>query len=234
MTTIISADNGTVSGSAGLKSTADSSGILALQTGANTTAVTIDASQNVTFVNQPTYSAGTANGVAYLNGSKVLTSGSALTFDGTNLTTTGNFIPSTAAKGINFTANTAAAGMTSQLLNWYEQGTWTPVVTASVGTLGTSTVTYATYTRIGRQVFITYDFTINSNGSGSSSIKVSGLPFVSSGRGNGVGFEAAVVGFATVQQTVGGTSYFLILKYDGTTYPGGTSYELIGSVTYIV
>ena len=30
-------------------------------------------------------SAGTANGVAYLNGSKVLTSGSALTFDGTNL-----------------------------------------------------------------------------------------------------------------------------------------------------
>jgi hypothetical protein len=30
-------------------------------------------------------SAGTANGVAYLNGSKVLTSGSALTFDGSNL-----------------------------------------------------------------------------------------------------------------------------------------------------
>jgi len=30
-------------------------------------------------------SAGTANGVAYLNGSKVLTTGSALTFDGTNL-----------------------------------------------------------------------------------------------------------------------------------------------------
>jgi hypothetical protein len=32
---------------------------------------------------------GTANGVTYLNGSKVLTSGTALTFDGTNLTTTG-------------------------------------------------------------------------------------------------------------------------------------------------
>jgi len=38
----------------------------------------------------PTLSAGTANGVAYLNGSKVLTTGSALTFDGTNLATTGN------------------------------------------------------------------------------------------------------------------------------------------------
>lgn len=31
------------------------------------------------------YSAGTANGVAYLNGSKVLTSGTSLTFDGVNL-----------------------------------------------------------------------------------------------------------------------------------------------------
>jgi hypothetical protein len=41
--------------------------------------VTIDDSGNLT------YSAGTANGVAYLNGSKVLTTGSALTFDGTNL-----------------------------------------------------------------------------------------------------------------------------------------------------
>ena len=36
-----------------------------------------------------TLSGGTANGVTYLNGSKVLTSGSALTFDGTNLSSTG-------------------------------------------------------------------------------------------------------------------------------------------------
>jgi hypothetical protein len=40
---------------------------------------TLSASGNVTL------SGGTANGVAYLNGSKVVTSGSALTFDGTNL-----------------------------------------------------------------------------------------------------------------------------------------------------
>ncbi|TAF13948.1 MAG: hypothetical protein EAZ74_04825, partial [Alphaproteobacteria bacterium] len=39
-----------------------------------------------------TLNGGTANGVAYLNGSKVLTTGSALTFDGTRLTsTTGKF-----------------------------------------------------------------------------------------------------------------------------------------------
>ena len=84
MASSINADNGVSSGSAGLKSTADSSGVLALQTN-GTTAISIDASQAVSFTNQPTYSGGTANGVAYLNGSKVLTTGSALVFDGTNL-----------------------------------------------------------------------------------------------------------------------------------------------------
>jgi hypothetical protein len=37
-----------------------------------------------------THNGGTANGVAYLNGSKVLTTGSALTFDGTTLSNTGS------------------------------------------------------------------------------------------------------------------------------------------------
>jgi len=46
MASILNADNGSVSGSAGLKSTADSSGVLALQTN-GTTAVTVDTSQNV-------------------------------------------------------------------------------------------------------------------------------------------------------------------------------------------
>jgi trimeric autotransporter adhesin len=47
MASIITADTGAVSGTAGLKQSADSSGILALATGTGTTAVTIDASQNV-------------------------------------------------------------------------------------------------------------------------------------------------------------------------------------------
>jgi hypothetical protein len=47
MASTITADSGAVSGSAGLKQSADSSGVLALATGTGTTAVTIDASQNV-------------------------------------------------------------------------------------------------------------------------------------------------------------------------------------------
>jgi hypothetical protein len=66
--------------------TTDTTGTLVFQTGATpTTAMTLGSDQSVTFAGTPTYSGGTANGVAYLNGSKVLTTGSALVFDGTNL-----------------------------------------------------------------------------------------------------------------------------------------------------
>jgi len=62
----------------------------------------LDTSGNFTLSNgNITLSAGTANGVAYLNGSKVLTTGSALTFDGTNLATTGN-VSLSIAKSVNF------------------------------------------------------------------------------------------------------------------------------------
>jgi hypothetical protein len=47
MASIISADNGSISGSAGLKTSSDASGILQLQTGANVNALQIDASQYV-------------------------------------------------------------------------------------------------------------------------------------------------------------------------------------------
>jgi hypothetical protein len=50
MASILNADNGAVSGSAGLKSTADSSGVLALQTN-GTTAVSISTGQVVTLTN---------------------------------------------------------------------------------------------------------------------------------------------------------------------------------------
>ena len=72
---------------AGVVTTADTSGVLNIQT-AGVTAISIDASQAVSFTNSPTVTGGTANGVAYLNGSKVLTTGSALTWDGSLLSTT--------------------------------------------------------------------------------------------------------------------------------------------------
>jgi hypothetical protein len=96
--------------------------------------------------------------------------------------TGGNLIQGTAAKGINFTANTNAPGMTSELLNWYEEGTFTPTFT-NLTVVGTPT--YAgTYTRIGRLVYcriVVTSTTSTSSTNGSTSF--TDLPFTPSGSG---------------------------------------------------
>jgi hypothetical protein len=97
---------------------------------------------------------------------------------------TGNLVQGTAAKGINFTANTPAAGMTSQLLNWYEEGTWTPVLRGS-GTAGTyqTATAIGRYTRIGRQVtlqcYLELDAVITGGGTGYA--QLTGMPYAKAG-----------------------------------------------------
>jgi hypothetical protein len=78
--------------------------------------------------------------------------------------TSNGIVQGTAGTGYNFTANTPNAGVTSQLLNWYEEGTYTPVQNGLV-VVGAATLT-GTYTRIGRQVF--YSIKIASTGTTAS------------------------------------------------------------------
>jgi hypothetical protein len=114
-----------------------------------------------------------------------------------NLSLTGNIIQGTAAKGINFTANTATAGSTSQLLNWYEEGTWTP----SVGGTATYTVQEGFFTRTGRQVTVTGKIQILLIGTGSQST-ISGLPFTAASPTNGSYGTGAVGYFANLASSV--------------------------------
>jgi hypothetical protein len=99
----------------------------------------------------------------------------AQSFTGDQTLGTGNLIQGTAAKGINFTANTPAAGMTSQLLNWYEEGTWTP--TYAFWTIDPTNV-YARYTRVGR--LVTLNFVAQDGVSVAGNSTIGGLPFTSS------------------------------------------------------
>jgi hypothetical protein len=89
-----------------------------------------------------------------------------------------NFVPTVSGKGIDFSAVTAAAGMTSKVLSNYEEGTWTPMQGAGVTVVGTYSSS-AKYIRIGKQVTVTGML------AGSTSIActavsalLSGLPFV--------------------------------------------------------
>lgn len=91
---------------------------------------------------------------------------------------TGNLIQGTASKGVDFAANTGAAGVTSKLLNWYEEGTWTPTLvgytTAGSYTLTTTT---AKYIRVGKLVTASFYATITTNSAGSGTARFGGLPF---------------------------------------------------------
>ena len=70
----------------------------------------------------------------------------------------GNLVQGTTAKGFNFTANTPAAGMTSQLLNWYEEGTWTPNQGSGLTVVGAFS-SVGRYTRTGNVVVVNFSFT---------------------------------------------------------------------------
>jgi hypothetical protein len=94
-----------------------------------------------------------------------------------------NLAISKAGKGIDFSANTHAAGMTSELLNWYETGTWTPTLTCSDGNF--NSVTYdplrgGRYTRVGNMVhvqcYMRTDAVDNTVGR-SGDVLIAGLPF---------------------------------------------------------
>lgn len=82
--------------------------------------------RDIAFSAALTLSAGTANGVPYLNASKVLTSGSALTFDGTNLSNTGRFIVNNVG---------SAAGITDISFGSLSGGAWINTPSANTGYL---------------------------------------------------------------------------------------------------
>lgn len=132
----------------------------------------------------------------------------AQSFTGDQTLSTGNLIQGTAAKGVNFTANTPAAGMTSQLLNWYEEGTWTPTDASGAGL--TMTINYAKYTRVGNQVtinmFITYPVTANA-----SNINIGGLPFAVAANNYAPATMSTNSGFSTVAEFAATTTTFYVV-----------------------
>jgi hypothetical protein len=72
----------------------------------------------------------------------------------------------------------------ANLLDDYEEGTWTPAIT---GTTGTPSVTYltvgGTYTKIGNTVTLFFGIRINSISGGSGTVRITGLPFTAGSYG---------------------------------------------------
>ena len=89
----------------------------------------------------------------------------------------GNFVPATAGKGIDFSANTNAPGMTSELLTWYEEGTATAVLTDGTNNATLAAGSGMIYTRIGRLVMVQGYIEVSNIGSVSGALRLAGLPF---------------------------------------------------------
>jgi hypothetical protein len=147
---------------------------------------------------------------------------------------TGNLVVGTSGKGIDFSATSHPAGMTSELLNDYEEGTWTPTITLNAGTLSGS-VTSGTYTKIGRQVTVLFYLEVGVSAAASIN-GLSGLPFtVASGNQQAVGAirETGVTGNMWEIITNASNTTGTIRRYDNDAALT-TGFKLVGSVSYFV
>jgi hypothetical protein len=91
----------------------------------------------------------------------------------------GNLVIGTAGNGIDFSADPSAPGMTSELLDDYEEGTWTPSITGSTSNSGQAyTLQEGRYTKIGRLVNVQFHIKFSTEGTFSGALlALSGLPF---------------------------------------------------------
>jgi len=94
-------------------------------------------------------------------------------------TIVGNLVIGTSGKGIDFSATSDGSGtMTSEVLDDYEEGTWSPVWTPDSGTIVTNTTyTGGVYTKVGNLVTVHCRLYTNSVSSPTGKITISGLPY---------------------------------------------------------
>ena len=99
----------------------------------------------------------------------------------------GDATPSASGAGITFPA-TQSASTDANTLDDYEEGSWTPTLTAS--TTAPSSVSYADqtarYTKVGRVVTVMMFLQINNRTGGSGNTRIEGLPFTSQNVGTAV------------------------------------------------
>jgi len=124
----------------------------------------------------------------------------------------GNLVFSTSGTGIDFSATSDAGGMTSELLDDYEEGTWTPALT---GDLGGSGQTYSQqngfYTKVGRLVNVCCEINLTNKGTITRYPVITGMPF--NRISNDAQRTTAVAYFANMATSV----YNVFVQHEGNT-----------------
>jgi hypothetical protein len=135
------------------------------------------------------------------------------TFSGNVTLSNGNLIIGTSGKGIDFSATSHLSGMTSELLNDYEEGTFTATMTPETsGTITLeSSVRTLVYTKVGRLVYVNGLLQVNSVSLPVGSYVSVTLPFAVINTGNQSRF-----GSASVVNQSGTYSNKVLLGVEGT------------------
>jgi hypothetical protein len=213
--------NALSSGTGGIVTSGDASGILQLQT-ANTAAVTIDGSQNVGIgttspvakqhikgsgtSGQTTASLIVENGSSGTIGLDITgTAGSSyarLRYGGGPGTGTNSMTGDVALIGLEGSsigfqqikfAPTQSASSDANTLDDYEEGTWTPVFVPATGSITTQSGS-GRYTKIGNMVILTGTVTVTTWGTAGGSVNVTSLPFGFADNFSGNGSETNISG----------------------------------------
>lgn len=139
-----------------------------------------------------------------------------------------------AASGIGVTFPAAQSPSADpNTLDDYEEGVWTPTVTANSGAI-TSYVAAGHYTKIGRQVHCTAVISITNNGTGAGTVIVT-LPFAAAvnPRWMGAGRESSIGGKMLQARIDSGATTMNVWNFDNT-YPAATGATLIVTISYFV
>ena len=133
----------------------------------------------------------------------------------------------TLSKGITFPA-TQVASADANTLDDYEEGTWTP--NASYGWTDSGTVTRTgTYTKTGRQVFVTLKIVASGGGSvAMASANINNMPFTAANPAMGSW------GIVSTASTVNGVMVDGAILYFTGSWPAVANYTYTASITYAV
>ena len=143
-----------------------------------------------------------------------------------------------AGHGIDFSADGNAAGMTSELLDDYEEGTFTVAVLTGV-TSPTYTNTLGSYVKVGRSVMFTIRISVQSGTNNSGQVKLGPLPFASSSSfdegGAGFSYLDNINGLSDVPLAHIGHSSTILAFYeqDGTIWQGNKGNGLVSRTLHI-
>ena len=135
------------------------------------------------------------------------------------LTIKDNLVIGTSGKGIDFSATSDGSGtMTSEVLDDYEEGTWTPTTNGDATGVFSGSV-YGKYVKVGTLVYATFNFTVSTSFTGNS---IGGLPYaVGSLSGSSVRpsmpiwFNAGSADYMIMTTIGGGGSYVGFSKFSG-------------------